>query len=327
MLPLITLEEHYLSKVARSNISDDELGLNEFPPKTAANLMDLGAQRIKDMDEGGVTIQVVSHNPAAGFPKLEICQTANNQLHQAAKDAVNRFAGFALLPMNQPQDAVLELRRTVKELGFVGALVSNHAEGRSFDDEFYWPVFECAQELDVPIYIHPTFPTKEQAKRYDGNYTPAAALALSSYIWGWHMDTGLHFFRLFLSGLFDRFPKLKIILGHMGEAVPFMLDRFVWFETLFGDKLGVRKRQIREVWDTNIWVTTSGMFSLPPLACALHSVKMDRILYSVDYPFDSNVRGRGYLEMIEKSGLITQDQLAMIAYQNAEKLLKIKVPA
>ena len=325
MLPLITLEEHYLSKAARVAVSDDELGLLEFPPKVASNLMDLGAQRIRDMDEGGVTIQVISHNPAFGFPKLDVCQAANNQLHQAAKESVNRFAGFAFLPMNQPQDAVLELRRTVKELGFVGALVSNHAEGRSFDDEFFWPVFECAQYLDVPIYIHPTYPTAEQAKQYDGNYTKQAALALSSYIWGWHSDCGLHFFKLFLSGLFDQFPKLKIILGHMGEAVPFMLDRFEWFETLLGAKLGTRKRQMREVWDTNVWVTTSGMFSIPPFACALHSVNMDRILYSVDYPFDSNVRGRKYIEMIEKSGLVTQDQLAMIAYRNAENLLKIKV--
>ena len=122
MLPLITLEEHYLSKAARSAVSDDELGLNEFPSKVASNLMDLGAQRIKDMDEGGVTIQVISHNPAFGFPKLKVCQAANNQLFQAAEENANRFAGFAIIPMNQPQDAVLELRRCVKELGLLEPL-------------------------------------------------------------------------------------------------------------------------------------------------------------------------------------------------------------
>ena len=212
-----------------------------------------------------------------------------------------------------------------ERVGFVGALVSNHAEGRFFDDEFFWPVFERAQDLDVPIYIHPTSPTADQAEHYDGNYTKSAASALSSYIWGWHSECGLHFIKLFLSGLFDRFPKLKIILGHMSEMIPFMLDRIELFVSLLGGKLGVRKREMREVWDTNVWITTSGMFSMPPFACALHAVKMDRIFYSVDYPFDSNVRGRKYIEMIEKSGLVTEDQLAMIAYRNAENLLKIKV--
>ena len=226
--------------------------------------------------------------------------------------------------MNEPKDAANELSRCVNDLEFVGALVSNHAKGRYFDDEFFWPVFARAEELDVAIYIHPTYPPAEDAKHYEGNYTQPAALALSSYIWGWHSECGLHFIRMFLSGFFDVHPKIKIILGHMGEMIPFMIDRFEWFQSLLGPKLGTRKRDFRTVWDENVWVTTSGMFSMPPFACALHSIKMDRILYSVDYPFDSNIRGKKYIEMIENSGLVDQEELAMIAYKNAEKLLKLK---
>jgi len=264
---------------------------------------------------------VISHNTVAGLSSLDDCQKANDELFRGVQENKSRFAGFAMLPMHDPPAAVAELTRCIKELNFVGALVSNHVDGHYYDDESYWSIFERAQELDVPIYLHPTFPPKDMMSHYKGNFPDQVAFFLSSFGWGWHSDTGLHILRLFASGLFDRYPRLKIIIGHMGEMLPFMLDRIYAFTS----KMVRRERNMKKVWDENIWVTTSGMFSLPPLACLLRAVKMDRILYSVDYPFASNEEGSQFIEEIKKSGLVTEDELAMIAYRNAETLLKIHV--
>jgi len=153
--------------------------------------------------------------------------------------------------------------------------------------------------LDVPIYIHPIFAADSMMDHYKGNYDDLIATASSAYGWGWHSETGLHILKLFASGLFDRFPKLKIVIGHMGEMLPFQLDRVMAISERWG-----KKRGLREVWHRNIWITTSGMFALAPLACLLQTTSIDHGLYSVDYPFSTNEKGLEFFEEIEKSGLI-----------------------
>ncbi|EON97566.1 putative 2-amino-3-carboxymuconate-6-semialdehyde decarboxylase protein [Phaeoacremonium minimum UCRPA7] len=318
MLPLITLEEHFSSpKVLESSKSLGAL-YNNFPPFILSKLNSLGDERIQDLDRGHVTLQVVSHGPGEASPS--VCTAANDDLAAAVSKNPTRLAGFAMLALSEPAAAARELKRCVQELGFVGALVENHARGHFYDDERFWPVFETAQELDVPIYIHPCFPPENMVDYYKGNYDDSVALTLSAFGWAWHSETGLHILRLFASGLFDRFPRLKIIIGHMGELLPFQLDRVI----SGSQRWAKRERGLREVWRENIWVTTSGMFTLPPLACLLQTTSIDHVLYSVDYPFSTNETGLAFVEEIEKSGLIVGEYLEKFAFKNAENLLRVK---
>ena len=319
MLPLITLEEHFVSRNFKDARYSREAIQNRFPTSTVAENLTLGPKRLQDMENGDVSLQVISHVPSAAS-SLEICQMANSELCEAVEKNDTRFAGFAMLPMSDPAAASEELTRCVKEYHFVGALVGEHVNGRRYDDKFFWPVFEKAQELDVPIYLHPAAPTPERLAHFEGNYSKEVATLLSVYAWGWHSDTGLHILRLFASGLFDQYPRLKIIIGHMGEMLPFMLDRIA---KRIDSKVQTN-RTLRTVWNENIWVTTSGMFSVTPFACLLRAVKIDRILYSVDYPMSTNEEGKEFIEDVRKSGLVTDDELEMIAYRNAAKLLKLR---
>ncbi|KAK9494190.1 hypothetical protein V1508DRAFT_49195 [Lipomyces doorenjongii] len=318
MLPLITLEEHYASPKVSEASPEARDHYSNFPPHILSKLESLGEERIQDLDKGKVSLQVISHGPGNISPS--VCSAANNDLASAVSRNPTRLAGFAMLPMSEPAAAAKELERCVKELGFVGALVDNHLNGQFYDDERFWLVFEKAQELNVPIYIHPSFASDSMMEHYKGNYSDSVAMALSAYGWGWHTETGLHILKLFASGLFDCFPKLKIVIGHMGEMLPFQLERIF----LISERWGKRERILREVWRNNIWITTSGMFSLTPLACLLQTTSIDHVLYSVDYPFSTNEKGLEFFEEIEKSGLIAGKDLELFAFGTAENLLGVK---
>ncbi|OBT63440.1 hypothetical protein VE03_07130 [Pseudogymnoascus sp. 23342-1-I1] len=318
MIPFITLEEHYVSAKARATDAVDDYA--SFPQQMVTKLRSLGDERIQDLNNGNVSLQVISHSPGTRSPA--VCSAANDELASAISKHPTRMAGFATLPMSKPEEAAKELERCVRDLAFVGALVDNHADGQFYDAERFWTVFEKASELDVPIYIHPTYAADSMMEYYKGNYNDAIAVALSAYGWGWHAETGLHILRLFASGLFDRFPQVKIVIGHMGELLPFQLERVIAIADRFG-----KKRGFREVWNTNIWITTSGMFALAPLACLLQTTSIDRVLYSVDYPFSSNEKGLGFFKEIEKSGLIAGEDLEKFAFRNAKDLLRVKARA
>ena len=318
MLPLITLEEHYVSPHVRAAQKHDEFAL--FPPAVVQKLNSLGEERVEDMDRGEVSLQIISHGP--GNMPASVCTAANDDLASAISEHPTRLAGFALLPVSEPTAAASELERCVKSLGFVGALIDTHIDGEFYDDEKFWVMFEKAQELDVPIYIHPSWAADSAMDHYRGNYEESVAISLSAYGWGWHSETALHILKLYASGLFDRFPKLKIIIGHMGELLPFQLDRVFGVSARWG-----RERSFQTVWNENIWVTTSGMFALPPLACLLQTTPIDHVLYSVDYPFSSNEKGLAFLNQIEESGLLAGEDLEKFAYRNAEQLLGVKARA
>ncbi|RDW89638.1 hypothetical protein BP6252_01670 [Coleophoma cylindrospora] len=317
MIPLITLEEHYISPKVTETSSEARELYAKFPAQILSKLECLGDERIQDLDKGNVALQVISHGPGEISPS--VCAAANDGLASAISKNPGRLAGFATIPMGEPAVAAEELERCVKKLGFVGALVDNHLNGQFFDDERFWSVFEKAQELNVPIYIHPCFASDPMLEHYKGNYSDPVAISLSAFGWGWHTDTGLHILRLYASGLFDRFPKLKIVIGHMGEMLPFQIERIFAIAERWG-----RERSLREVWTSNIWITTSGMFSLAPLACLLKTTSIEHVLYSVDYPFSANEKGLKFFEEIEKSGLIAGKDLEMFAYRNAESLLGVK---
>ena len=315
MVPkLITLEEHFIS----SNISGAVDAYNTWSYPVSSKLKDVGDERIKDMDSGQVSLQVISHAPYCAT--IDECRTGNDELSSTCKQETKRFAAFGMLPMLEPTEASVELERCIKQLGFVGALINNHTDGTFYDDEKYWPVFEKAVELDVPIYIHPSFPSQTMADHYKGNYSDQTAFMLSIASWGWHSECGLHILRLFAAGLFDRYPKLKLIIGHDGEMLPFMLDRTMPLSKFWGE----RQRDLRTAWNENIWVTTSAMFSLAPFACLLRVSKVDKIMYSIDYPFVPNENGLAFVKELEQSGLVSNEELEMICRGNAEKLLGVR---
>lgn len=319
MHPLITLEEHFISSKVSDASAEARGHYAKFPPHVRSKLSCLGDERIVDLDKGNVSLQVISHGP--GNISAPVCTAANDDLAGAIARHPTRLAGFAMLPMSEPTAAATELERCVRSLGFLGALVENHLDGKFYDDERFWPVFERAEQLDVPIYIHPTFASDSMLEHYKGNYDDSVALALSAYGWSWHAETGHHILRLFASGLFDRFPRLKIIIGHMGEMLPFQLDRVF----AVSERWGPKRRGLREVWRSNIWVTTSGMFSLSPLRCLLDVMPIEHVLYSVDYPFSANEKGLEFFEQIRESGLIGGEDLELFGYRNAERLLGIEV--
>lgn len=321
--PLISLEEHFFSSAVLDSFNSKYSAQLKHVPGLEAKLRDLGNLRLQSMDTGKVSFQVISHGP--GEMSLEQCKSANEQLAAAVRDNKERFAGFAALPMSDPEAAAKELIRCVKELGFVGTLVDSHtSDGKYFDGAEYAPFFQAAQELEVPIYIHPTWPTESMKSLiYEGNYSEGASMSLGSSGFGWHSDVALHVLRLFAAGVFDKFPRLKIIVGHMGEMLPFMLHRIIQLSPRWGP----RQRNFKEVYETNLWITTSGVWSVDPMACILRNTKIEHILYSVDYPFAKNEDGLAFMEALEKSGLVDQEQFEKIAFKNAEALLGVKAMA
>lgn len=156
-----------------------------------------------------------------------------------------------------------------------------------------------------------------------GAYPVPVGVSLGGPGFGWHGDVGLHVLKLFCANVFDRFPKLKIVIGHMGETLPFMLERCYDMSTRWAGGWGPHDRPLKQVWDENIWITTSGAWSLAPIRCILENTKVERIMYSVDYPFESNDKAREWFDKLESSGLLTSEQLEMIAHGNAERLLRL----
>ena len=206
---------------------------------------------------------------------------------------------------------------TVRDLGFCGLLVNGPTDGRFLDDPRFEPILARAEALGVPIYIHPGIPSeKVRAEQFDGlpgNFS--FALAVST--WGWHMETAVHVLRLVLSGALDRHSRLQIVIGHMGEAIPFMLDRID--ETTANEAKLRLRRSVRQTLLDQVWITTSGFFTMVPFMAALLTFGADRIMFSVDYPFASNARARAFLDALP----VSPADRAKIAHGNADRLLQL----
>lgn len=320
--PLIALEEHFFSTDVLNAL--DEAYAEQFKalPGLRDKLGDLDELRLAEMDKGKVSMQVISHACVPGAPSIKQCRDGNDQLAAACKKHPSRFAGFAVLPMADPEESARELERAVRKHAFVGALIDNRVNDTYYDGAEYDCVWQKAEELDVPIYLHPVWPSESMAFQYTGNFTAGASKSLGASGWGWHTDCGLHVLRLHAAGVFDKFPKLKIIIGHMGEMLPFQLQRVCNLSVRWGDI----RRDLKTVYENNIYITTSGVWSLDPLRCILANTPIDHILFSVDYPFEKNENGLKWMEELERSRLVSAEQLEMIAYRNSERLLKIKAP-
>jgi hypothetical protein len=307
---VIAIEEHYASTV-------DERGA--LPPDVRQRLCELGDDRIADMDAAGIDVQVLSLTApgAQGFPVADAAARAreeNDRLADAVARHPDRLAAFAALPTTDPAAAARELERTVRRLGFKGALVNGLAEGGFLDDRRYWPILESAEALRVPIYLHPAPPPAAVSEAYYSGFAPYVGFTLATSAWGWHIETGLHVLRLVLAGVFDRFPGLQVVVGHLGEALPFMLTRTS--DRLPPEATGLRDT-VEEYIRAHVHLTTSGFFSVPPFLNALLEVGAERILFSVDYPFSANRDGRAFLDALP----VSRADRERIAHGNAEHLL------
>ena len=320
---VITLEEHF---VTQSFLKATGAYSNAGPsPLTALQpqLLDLGAGRIAAMDESGIDLQVLSL-AAIGFDSLSadtassLAKEINDELAEAVKAQPKRLAGFAVLDLKDPDAAAAELERCITKLGFVGAMLDGTTDGKFLDDPEFTPVFEAASELGVPIYLHPAPPPKTVMKAYYEGLPGELGHMLSIAGWGWHAETGLHTLRLIVSGLFDHFPKLQLVIGHMGEGIPYALARSSGI--LSRGAPGLRQ-PVAEYFKTNIHLTTSGYFTKPPLQCAVEVVGIDRMMFSVDYPFSPNTKGRMYLDELAQT--LEPDDFANLTHGNAEKLFKL----
>lgn len=319
---VITLEEHFttpeylaataqfIPAVGSSTTLDDQL-------------LDLDDGRIAAMDEGGVDIQVLSL-AAAALDKLApaeataLVRQANDAAFGATQRHPQRLRMFATLALKEPEAAAAELERGVTELGCLGGFLNGTQGGSFLDDLRYTPIFEMAERLDVPLYLHPTPPPEEISATYFSGLPERSAYFLSTAAWGWHAELGMHCLRLILNGVFDRHPSLKIIIGHMGEDLPFSLVR-----AQDGLPISVTglKRTVMDYFLDHFYVTTSGYFTAPPFACALDVVGIDRLLYSVDYPYRSNVAGAALLENID----LAPEDLRKVAAGNAARILKLTI--
>lgn len=323
-MPTITLEEHFVTEsFVRATGSFGE----NAPPQMAQmgpKLLDLGSGRIAAMDEAAIDFQVLSL-ASMGIDALEastasaLVHDTNDELAAAIRAAPTRLGGFAALGLKDPASAAKELERCVTKLGFVGAMLDGTTDGRFLDDPQFLPVFEAAASLGVPIYLHPALPPKAVADVYFSGLPGEAGFALSIAGWGWHAETGLHTLRLIVSGLFDRLPTLQFIIGHMGEGVPYALARTSGILS----RAAQLKQPVADYFQSNIHVTTSGYFTAPPLECALEVIGIDRMLFSVDYPFSPNTNGRKYLDTL--AGVLNAEDLAKLTHGNAERLLRLAV--
>ena len=221
--------------------------MHRWPPRLEARLLDLGEGRIAEMDSQGIDVQVLSMaqpglEHSAADRAVPVARAFNDRVAEAVAAHPDRFAAFAALPTAAPDEAARELARAVNELGLKGALVNGRTQERFLDDQFFWPMFESAEALGVPIYLHPMPPPQAVYDAYYAGFGDDVGFMLAAPAWGWHIETGLHALRLILAGVFDRFPALQIIIGHMGEAIPFMLARVD--ETL-GGRLALDPAQVR----------------------------------------------------------------------------------
>ena len=315
---VVALEEHYWDREVASHFT--ERGPEMRSPPLQERLFDLGALRLREMDDAGIDFQVLSHG-APSLQRMEadvavpLARKANDRLHEVVLRNKDRFAAFAQLPTADPQAAADELERTVTRLGFKGAMLHGLTrQGEFLDLKKFWPIYERAQALDVPIYLHPAVPHRAVIDAYYRDYLEQFP-GLMTAAWGFTVETATQGIRLVLSGVFDAYPGLKIILGHLGESLPFS----AWRIDMALSRPGNTASAFRDTFRSHFWITTSGNFSTPALLCSMLEMGADRILFSVDYPFVPNPPGVKWMRDVP---LAPEDRDKILS-GNARRLLKL----
>jgi predicted TIM-barrel fold metal-dependent hydrolase len=317
----ITLEEHFVTRDFQKATGGDSADMPSYMQRLQAQLLDLGEGRIRAMDEGSVDLQVLSL-AAMGIDDLSpadqtpVLRGVHDELASAIQAHPDRLKAFCTPALKEPANAVRELERTAKIPGFVGMMIDGTTDGKFLDATEFFPVLEAAESLNVPVYIHPAPPPEPVEAAYYSGLPGDTGHLLSIAGWGWHSETAIHILRLILAGVFDKLPKLQVIIGHMGEGIPYALARTSAVLTPASKHL---KRSIAETFQQQVHVTTSGYFTKPPFDCAREVLGLDCLLYSVDYPFSPNTKGKDFLATLN----LNDADLAQLTHINAEKLLKL----
>ncbi len=325
-MKIISIEDHFTTPMLlehippatparRKHLSDIGARLGH---DLGAELRDLGDTRIAAMDAAGIDLQVLSFTQPGcqrfdAEAAIPMAKYANERMANAVQAHPDRFAGFAALPTASPAASAKELERAVKQLGLKGALINGATRGSFLDDRKYWDIFACAEELDVPIYLHPAPPLPEVMSAYfDGFHE------LDGAAWGFTIETGVHFLRLVFAGVFDAHPRLKIILGHLGEALPFLMHRINMHTYQAAGHRGLKKTPLQYLRD-HLIVTTSGNFFTPAFLCTYMALGADHILFSVDWPYEKNTMATEFLKALP----ISEPDREKVAHLNAERLLHL----
>ena len=309
-------------------VPDSNGGVSDkYWPEVRARLLDIHNTRLEEMDKSGIELTILSLNPAPAIQAIpdvnkaiEVSKRANDYLAGEIAKNPKRFAGFAALPMQDPDAAAAELHRCVEDLGFIGILVNGYTQIHTEDSSYYydlpqyWPFWAEVEKLDMPFYLHPRVSLKSQRKIYEGH----EQLLQSS--WGFSVETATHALRLMGSGLFDAYPGLNIILGHFGE----MLPSNIWRTT---HRLAVvpqekrYKRPFSEYLTNNFYVTTSGNYRMSPLLTAMMEMGSDRIMFSTDFPFETLEESADWFDNVE----IGETERLKIGRLNAVRLFKLNI--
>jgi uncharacterized protein len=310
-MKIIGLEEHYLTvDVAAAWRALDPRWRDpggELPATSIRRLQSLDDERIAVMDDGGVDAQVLSLT-SPGLFDLEAADavalqtTTNDALAQSISRHPDRLHGFATLAPQRPEAAAAELERTVRTLGFHGALIFSRVRDEPIDHARYWPIFEAAEALGAPLYLHPQTPPKAVREAYYSGFGDVVDTAFATHGVGWHYDAGTELLRMIYAGVFDRFPGLQVILGHWGETTAFYLDRIDHMAAIAG-----LARPVSEYFTANVFLTPGGIFSERYLRWALEVVGVDRIMFAADYPF-APTDGGGARRFLDDAGLGDADR-------------------
>lgn len=316
----IGLEEHFLSPaLTEIGAQSDSIAQPAVWAEASRKLLDLFDERISDMDACGLDRQVLSL-VAPGIegdtdPKLAVERaiTVNDFLADAIRERPDRFGGFAALPLQDPARAAAELERAVVDLGFHGALINAHSNGRYLDDPAFRVVWAQAEALDVPLYIHP-------AHGVDVPHTFTGHPQLVGPLWSWGMDTATHALRLIFGGVFDDFPRAKLLLGHLGETLPYVLWRL---DSRWGyhkhHGISLKRELPSEYIRSNFYVTMSGVYSDEPLRCAIDALGIEHVLFATDYPFEELTVACDFMEEAK----LSPQERELIAHGNAQRLLRV----
>jgi len=325
MLGKIALEEHF----AITETLQDSAGFvpDNYWVELSARLMDIHDKRLREMDAHGIEMSILSLNAPAvqAIPDvkqaIEVARRANDHLAEQIRLRPDRFQGFAALPMQDPEAATEELTRCVNELGFRGALVNGFSQLEGSDDLLYYdlpqyrPFWKAMEALDVPFYLHPRNPLPQHSRIYEGHPW------LMGPTWAFGQETAVHALRLMGSGLFDAHPGLRIVLGHMGEGLPYSMwridNRNAWVETTPNYPA---KRAIADYFNENFYITTSGNFRTQTLIDAMMEISADRILFSTDWPFENVDHAANWFD----SASISERDLHKIGRQNALELFRLQ---
>jgi 2,3-dihydroxybenzoate decarboxylase len=317
MVKKIALEEHFMCPEFEgywaTTVGDVDPAIYK---RVVARLSDFDSERLEAMDRTGIARAVLSlAGPGVQAERdtataVRLARVGNDILAREVRKRPDRYSGFAHLAMQDAKAAADELERCVRDFGFPGAMINGHTNGQYLDHPSLAPFWERAQDLGAVIYIHPADPVAP-SPALDGH------TGLRRATWEWGFETGSHALRLVFGGLFDRYPKVTVALGHLGETLPFLLWRFDSRARLYGVKLAKPPSQyIRE----NIVVTLSGMFSAEPLNCTIAALGADRVMFSADYPFESVDEAAEFMDSVSLDEKLRED----IAYNNAVRLLRLK---